>query len=121
MRKSRNKSMLNKILWALQIIVGLYFIGIAGANFIGIALMVQQFDKIGIGQWFRYATAICQLLGGITLFTQKYAGYGALLLACVMIGAIIVRFAILGGNPILAIILLLLTNVIGWKHLSNRM
>ena len=105
-----------KIVWTLQIVVGLYFIGIAGANFIGIPPMVEQFEKIGIGQWFRYVTATCQLIGGVALLTPKYSGYGALWLACIMVGAIIVRVAILGSNPAVAIILLLISGLVAWRR-----
>lgn len=111
-------TMKNKLLWTLQIAIGIYFIAISGLNFIGIAPMVEQFDKIGIGQWFRYVTAICQLLGGVALLTPKFSGYGAVLLASVMVGAIIMRMTILGGNPILALALLLVTGFIAWQRLN---
>jgi len=110
----------NKLLWGLQIVIGLYFIGVSGINFAGTPSMVEQFDKIGIGQWFRYVTASSQLLGGIALLTPKYSGYGAVLLACVMLGAIIVRVAIIGGNPAVAILLLLVTVFIAWCKIRKE-
>jgi len=36
-----------------------------------------------------------------------------------MVGAIVVRIAIIGGNPALALALLLITGFIAWKRLSN--
>ena len=105
-----------KFLWALQIVIGLYFVAVAGANFIGIPPMIEQFDKIGVGQWFRYVTATCQLLGGIALLMPKFSFYGAVLLSCIMIGAIIVRMAILGSNPVFAIALLLTNLLIAWNR-----
>ena len=108
----------NKLLWELQIVIGAYFLVLAGLNFIGIAPMVAQFDMIGLGQWFRYATGLCQLLGGAALLTPKFSGYGAVLLAGVMVGAIIMRITILGGSPILAIVLLIITGFIAWQRLN---
>ena len=111
--------MKNKLLWALQIVVGVYFLVLATLNFIGFAPMVKQFDTIGIGQWFRYVTALCQLLGGGALLIPKFSGYGALLLICVMIGAIVVRIAALQGNPAVAIALLMVNGFIAWQRLGQ--
>ena len=114
-----NAALKNKLLWALQIVIGAYFLVLAGLNFVGIAPMVMQFDTIGIGQWFRYATGLCQLLGGAALLTPKFSGYGAVLLVCLMIGAIVVRIAVLSSNPFTPIILLLINGFIASQRLKK--
>ena len=60
--------------------------------------MVELFDKVGLGQWFRYLTGLLEVAGGIGLLIPRYAFYAALLLVIVMIGAIITHVAIVGGS-----------------------
>ena len=43
-------------LWTLSGLVALAFIGAGGGKLAGTAVMVELFDKVGLGQWFRYFT-----------------------------------------------------------------
>jgi hypothetical protein len=101
-------------LWVLQIVAAVAFLGAAGAKFAGAALMVAAFEKIGIGQWFRYLTATLEVGGAIGLLFPRYAFYAASLLATVMVGAAIAHLAILGGSPAPAVVLLILTGTIAY-------
>ena len=48
------------------------------------------FELIGLGQWFRYFTGAVQVSGALMMLTPWTRTAGAFLLACTMIGAIIV-------------------------------
>ena len=90
--------------WAM----GIYFIAMAAENILGATFIVASFERIGWGEWFRYVTALCQLTGGGLLLFPASALYGAVLLSCVMVGAFVAKIMILGGNPALVIMLLLI-------------
>jgi len=66
----------------------LAFIAAGGAKLAGVPAMVEIFDKVGVGQWFRYFTGLLELAAGIGLLISRYAFYAAVVLAVVMIGAI---------------------------------
>jgi hypothetical protein len=64
---------------ALRIAFALLLVAAGGAKLAGNAQMVQLFDAIGIGQWFRIFTGICELLTAILLLFPATIGIGALL------------------------------------------
>src|SRR6266542_2649637 len=43
-------------LWTLSGLVALAFVFVGGGKLAGTAQMVELFDKVGLGQWFRYLT-----------------------------------------------------------------
>src|SRR5712671_4081546 len=99
-------------LWTLSALAALTFIGAGGAKLAGAAVMVELFDKVGLGQWFRYCTGLLEVAAGIGLLISRYAFYAAILLVIVMIGAIITHLAIVGGSPAPAASLLALSGII---------
>ena len=54
-------------LWILSGLVALAFIGAGGAKLAGTPAMVEAFDKVGLGQWFRYFTGLLEVAAGIGL------------------------------------------------------
>ena len=100
--------------WALKIVLALVFLAAGGAKLAGAEYMVGIFDKIGIGQWFRIVTGICEVGGGILLLVPRTTFYGAALLTCVMLGAITAHLTVLGGNPTPAVVLLILSAFATW-------
>jgi len=101
-------------LWTLQILVAAAFLFAGGAKLVGGPQMVAAFDKIGVGQWFRYLTGTLEVAGAIGLLIPGLAFYGAALLAVVMVGAVITHLAILGGSPAGAIVLLIVTGTVAY-------
>ena len=57
----------------------------------------QIFERIGLGQWFRYFTGGMQVLGGLLMCVPKTMVYGAAMLTCTMIGAVLVDLFVLRG------------------------
>lgn len=101
-------------LWTVQILTAVAFLAAGAGKFAGGAEVVAAFDKIGIGQWFRYLTGALEVAGGAMLLIPRLAFYGASLLAVVMVGAAISHLTVLGGSPAAALILLVVTGAIAY-------
>jgi putative oxidoreductase len=101
-------------LWILSGLVALAFIAAGTAKLAGAAAMVQVFDKVGLGQWFRYFTGLLEVVAAIGLLISRYAFYAAVLLAVVMAGAIIAHVTVLGSSPAAPVLLLVLTGIIAY-------
>jgi uncharacterized membrane protein YphA (DoxX/SURF4 family) len=83
--------------------------------------LVGLFDAIGLGQWFRYLTGSLEVLGALLLLIPRLSGLGALLLAGTMLGAVATHAFVVGGSPLPAIILLIVTGVIAWGRRQQTM
>ena len=101
-------------LWILSGLAALAFIGAGGAKLVGALVMVELFDKVGLGQWFRYFTGLLEVTGGIGLLISRYAFYAAALLATVMVGAIIAHLTVLGSSPTAPVVLFVLAGTIAY-------
>jgi uncharacterized membrane protein YphA (DoxX/SURF4 family) len=101
-------------LWTLSGLVALAFVFAGSGKLAGTAAMIGLFDKVGIGQWFRYLTGLLEVGGGIGLLIPRYAFYAAILLDIVMIGAIVTDVAVVGDSPVPAASLLVLSGIIAW-------
>jgi putative oxidoreductase len=101
-------------MWILSVLVALAFLGAGGAKLAGAAAMVELFDKVGLGQWFRYFTGMLEVAGAIGLLISRYAFYAAILLALVMVGATIANLTVLGASPAPTVVLLVLCGIIAW-------
>ena len=102
------------LLWILQGLAALVFLAAGGAKLAGIQQMVDEFAKVGLGQWFRYFTGLLEVLGAIGLFLPRYSFYSGVLLSVVMIGAVISQLTVLRGSPIAPLVMLLLTSTIAY-------
>lgn len=104
----------NLTLWVLQILGAGMFLMAGFSKLSGSEPMVQVFEAIGFGQWFRYFTGAVEVIGGIALLIPSASLFGASLLAAVMAGAVGIHLALIGGSPVMALILLLVMSVIAW-------
>ncbi len=101
-------------LWILSGFAALAFIVAGGAKLAGASAMVEVFNKVGLGQWFRYFTGFLEVAAGIGLLISRYAFYAAVALAFVMVGAVIAHITVLGGSPAAPAVLLLVTGIIAY-------
>lgn len=102
--------------WTLQIVVGLTFLAAAGAKLAGAPPMVATFAQIGIGQWFRYVTALVEVTGAMLLLWPGRSGYGALILTVTMACALFTHFAVIGGMWQPAAVLFALSALLLWLN-----
>jgi putative oxidoreductase len=100
--------------WALQCLLAAAFFAAAGAKLASVPMLVEEFDKIGFGQWFRYVTALVEITGAVALLIPGKAAYSAVWLATTMFFATLTHLFILHTNPTPAIVLMLLNLVILW-------
>lgn len=109
--------MKKKLTYGLQILLALVFLAAGVAKLSGVAMMAQNFELLGLGQWFRYLTGIIEVGGALVLLVPALAGYAAALLSCVMVGAIIAHLTRMPGSPLPALVLLVLCGLIAWLRL----
>ena len=110
---------LNTVLWTLQVLVALAFVAAGSGKLLGSPDMIALFDAIGIGQWFRYVTGSLELVGALLLIVPRKTALGAVLLACVMAGAVVAHLTVLPTPPIAPLVLFALTTLIAWGRRSE--
>jgi len=106
----------NVALWVLQVAAAA-MLGMAGfAKLTGAPEMIALFDAVGVGQWFRYATGALEVLGAALLLVPALAGVGALVLASVMLGAVLTHLFLIGGSPVMPLVLLVVVAFIAFAR-----
>jgi putative oxidoreductase len=103
----------NRLLWALQIVVGLDFLVGAFMKLSSMPHMIVLFDDIGAGQWLRYFVGCCELAGGIGLLIKPIAGLAALGLAALMVGALYTNVVLI-DESLAPLWWLILVSIIAW-------
>ena len=106
-------------LWTLQVLVALAFVAAGSGKLLGGADMIALFDAVGLGQWFRYVTGSLEVLGALLLIVPGQSAFGAVLLACVMAGAVVTHLAVLHTAPTAPVVLFALTALIAWGRRSQ--
>jgi uncharacterized membrane protein YphA (DoxX/SURF4 family) len=103
-------------LWGLQVGLATLFLFAGGSKLAGAPAMVELFEAIGIGQWFRYVTGLVEVTSAVSLLVPSLAPFGALLLASTMVGAIATHLFIVGGSPVLPGVLPLGLLIVLWAR-----
>ncbi|WP_024279062.1 DoxX family protein [Xanthobacter sp. 126] len=86
---------INILIWVLRVLMAGLFLFAAFGKLSGQPMMVQEFDAIGLGQWFRYFTGAIEVVGAVALLVPAVSGFAAVLLLVVDIGAFVAQVAIL--------------------------
>lgn len=86
----------NVTLWGLQLLLAALF-AFAGVNkLLGLQQeMLDSFARMGFGDWFRHLTGVVELVGAVGLVVPRLAGYAAVWLIGVMLGAIVIHLTVL--------------------------
>ena len=98
--------------WTLQGILAAAFLAAGFAKLAGVPFMVDLFEQIGLGQWFRYATGVVEVTGAVALLIPGLASIGALWLGGTMVFAVATHLFVLHTSPAAAIVLGLLNTAI---------
>ena len=104
----------NIALWAPQVLTAAAFLMAGFAKLSGQPMMVETFDKIGIGQWFRYVTGGIEVASAILLLIPRLTPVGAAFLVCAMCGAVLTHLLLIGGSPLPALVLGCFAAIIFW-------
>jgi putative oxidoreductase len=91
-----NEKTRSTILLVIKGLLTLAFLAAGLAKLAGVQMLVDEFDLIGFGQWFRYVTGIIEISGAVLLWVPGLTFVGAGLLTCTMIGACIAHISVLG-------------------------
>ncbi len=100
--------------WSLQLVSAAMFLFAGGLKLAGAEPMVQLFDALGVGQWFRYATGGIEVTAAVLLLTPRFAVIGALLLVPTMIGAVATHAFVVGGSSAMPALLGVAAAAIVW-------
>jgi putative oxidoreductase len=98
--------------WALQVVVAAAFFAAGAAKLAGVPFMIQSFDQIGIGQWFRIVTGVVEIVGAIALVYPGWAAIGGLWLGFTMVCAAATLVFVLHSSLAPAAVLLVLNALI---------
>lgn len=101
-------------LWSLQLLLAFQFAGGGWLKLSGAPVMVALFDAIGAGQGLRLLVGALEVAGALGLLVPRLSGLAAVGLAALMLGATATNLLILGANPWLALVLLLLSALVAW-------
>jgi uncharacterized membrane protein YphA (DoxX/SURF4 family) len=106
--------------WTLRILGAAAFLAAGGAKLAGAPMMVEVFDHIGIGQWFRVVTGLIEIAGAVALLVPATAAVGGALLSLMMLVAAGVHLFVVGGSPVPALVLMIVTGAVAWIHRPRR-
>ena len=100
--------------WIIQGLLAAAFLAAGGAKLAGVPMMVQIFDQIGMGQWFRIVTGLVEVIGAVALVVPGFAALGAAWLGATMFVAVLTHLFILHSSAMPALILLTLNVLVVW-------
>lgn len=98
-------------LWALQVAGTALFFFAGIPKLTGDDQMVQAFDMIGLGQWFRYATGLIEMVSAVLLLVPATAG----------IGATLTVLFVISGSPAIPIAVLIAMAIVAWDRRDNTL
>jgi len=104
-----------RVVWGVRILLALAFGAAGAAKLAGVPQMVQVFEAIGFGQWFRFLTGGVEIVGAVLLLVPATGFFGGLLLAATMVGAVATHVVLIGGNPAPALVLGVLAAFVAWR------
>lgn len=103
----------------LRALLTLAFLGAGFTKLAGAEMMVQTFETIGFGQWFRYTTALVEISGVALLWVPNRQIIGASLFGATMVGAVLAHWLVLEASAAPAILLGLISAAVLWLHRSQ--
>lgn len=101
---------------AIKVLLTLAFLAAGIAKLVGAEMMIQTFEAVGMGQWLRYVTGSIEIIGGGLLWLKGREIYGAVLLLCTMVGAVLSHLFLIGPSAVPALILGVLAAIIAYVH-----
>lgn len=109
-----------RVLWTLQIVLGLFFVIASGLpKVVGQSDAVRIFHDIGWGDWFRYFTGLVEISGGIGLLVPRLSWLAAAGLSITMVCAAATQVFVMDA-PAGAIFPLVLMAVFAWIAYERR-
>ncbi|MEJ8563266.1 DoxX family protein [Yoonia sp. GPGPB17] len=102
------------VFMALRVLLTVIFVAAGGAKLIGVSMMVETFDAIGWGQWFRYLTASVELGAAAMLWVPFLSVLGSSMLFATMICGALFHIFVIGPSAVPALVLAVLCCILFW-------
>jgi putative oxidoreductase len=120
--QAKQSRIANVAAWTLSVLLAILFLFAGGVKFFNNPVMVQEFDKVGLGQWFRYFTGSLEVAGACGLLIPRVRFQAALLIGLVMVGATIANLTVLHvpAAAIMTVVLLALALTLAWLRRPRR-
>lgn len=94
---------MNVVAIVLQVLLGLVFVGAGGSKLAGAPMQVETFAHLGLPQWFRLVVGVVEILGALCVLAglafHTLAIAAAVVLGCVMLGALLMQLRIRDVSP----------------------
>jgi putative oxidoreductase len=103
----------HRVLWILQIVAALGFLGAAVRKLTGADEVVSTFHGLGWPDWTRFALAGLELLGSVALVVPKLVGLAAAAFVALTTGAIVAQL-LTGASVMSPLVLLLISAIVAW-------
>ena len=104
--------------WAAQAVLALQLAAGGVLKLVGDAAMVDLFNEIGAGQWFRYAVGVVELAGAVGLLIPRLCGLAAFGVTMLLVCATVTNLAI-GVAPWFPLVLLLVAAAVAYARRSE--
>ena len=111
---SRRSTTVDRAFWVLQLLLATVFLIAGTTKLAGAQMHVETFEKLGVGQWLRSFTGSVEVIAAVLIIVPRTVVVGAALLAATMVAAIDTHVFLIGGSPIPALVLLVLTALVVW-------
>jgi putative oxidoreductase len=105
-----------RIVWGVRVLLALAFGAAGAAKLVGVQQLVELFSAIGFGQWFRYLTGAVEVVGALLMLIPAAGLIGGLLLTATCVGAVATHLLLIGGSPVPATVLGVLSAFIAWRQ-----
>jgi uncharacterized membrane protein YphA (DoxX/SURF4 family) len=105
----------------ISILLAVAFLGAGTAKLLSVPMMVAEFQIFGYPMWSMYLTGALEIVCAVLVLIPRFAGIGAALLACTMIGAILSHLAhgqaaMIAAPVVLLILAVALGQLRGWSR-----
>lgn len=103
------------VLWVLQVLLALVFVAVGLAKLSASPQAVEIFEAMGTASWMPYIIGALEIVGAVALLIPRLTALAAAAFVVLLAGAVISHL-IWGGNPVLALVLLILSAVVAWAR-----
>ncbi len=119
----RRARRIDAAVWVLRVALASIFIVVGFVKIPGSMhpMWVRLFERIGFGQWFRYFTALMEIVGGMLMIVPSATLVSGLVLASAMVGALLVHIFVIGVGAQTVVVFALLSGILAvmWHHLNR--
>ena len=108
----RGRQILIGLSWLVQLALAFAFFRAGYAKMVSDPQMVQIFDLIGFGQWFRYVSGVVELTGAVLILLPRLSVLGGLWLMATMFVAILINLVVTHTNALPPTVLFALATIV---------